>query len=78
MDTRVLANYLSHAELTEAQIHGELLKFRVNVTEGVIDRSYRRWIVYNKRRRDIQNRKLKKGWAVTLDFLNQKVEGDKK
>jgi hypothetical protein len=78
MDTRVLANYLAHAELTEQQVHGELLKFKIAVTEGVIDRSYRKWIVYNKKRRDIENRKLKKGWAITLDFINQKIEGEKK
>ena len=77
MDTRQLANYLSHAELSERQVHNELLKFQVSVTEGVIDRSYRKWIVYNKRRRDINNKKLKKGWALTLDFVNQKVEGEK-
>lgn len=77
MDTRVLANYLSHAELSEKELYNELIKYKIDITEGVIDRSYRRWIVFNKKRRDLQNRKLKKGWAVTLDFINQKVNDGK-
>ena len=74
MDTRVLAKYLAHSDLTDAQVYNELIKYKVDITKGVIDRSYRKWIVYNKRRRDLQNKKLKKGWAVALDFINQKVE----
>ncbi len=75
MDTRVLANYLSHAELSENEVFNELIKYRVSVTEGVIDRSYRRWIVYNKKRRDLQTRKLKKGFAIVQDFINDKING---
>ena len=74
MDERVLAKYLQTADLTESQIHAELLKYRTDVTEGVILRSYRKWIVYNKRLRDVRNKKLRKGFAVALDFINTKVE----
>lgn len=74
MDERVLAKYLRTADLTEAQIRAELLKYRTDVSEGVILRSYRKWIVYNKRLRDIRNKKLRTGFAVALDFINTKVE----
>ena len=74
MNERTLSHYLKHSVLTEKQIHNELLKYRWDVTERTIAKSYRRWIVFQKKRRDLERRRINKGWKNASDFINNQIE----
>jgi len=71
MNEESLAHYMS--SLDEGQIHNELLRYKLSVMKLVINRECRKWIVYQKKRRDLERRRIGNGWKTALDFINTKI-----
>lgn len=75
MDEKVLAKYLQG--LSESEIHNELLKYRGIITSGVIERSYNKWLVYLKKKRSLNKKRINKGYGKAVDYINQQIMGGK-
>jgi len=71
MDDKSFANYLHSLPVEE--IFDELIKYKESIQEQTIATSYRKWIVFGKKRRDLATRRHVEGWAKTLDFINTKI-----
>lgn len=71
MDNHSFSRYLKN--LSEAEIHNELMRYKKSIQENTIDICYRKWIVFGKKRRDLAYKRLSKEWAHRLDFINTKI-----
>ena len=71
MDEHGLARYLH--SLGEEDIHNELLRYKSSIKEQMIDICYRKWVVFGKKRRDAERKRLDRGWAKANDFINTKI-----
>lgn len=71
MNEKVLAKYLK--SLSETEIHNELLKYRGIITRGVIERSYNKWIVYLKRKKSLNKKRVNKGYGKAIDYINRQI-----
>lgn len=88
MNDKMLAHYLH--SLSEGELHEELLKYKTAIKENTIKTCYRRWIVFQKKRRDLEQRRINtgymccenngvlfkvSGWDKMLDYINAKIAG---
>lgn len=86
MNDRSVAHYLH--SLSEEELHNELLKYKNDIKKQTIAVCYRKWIVFQKRRRDLERKRIDKGcvcmdgdkvlfrndgWNKALDYINTKI-----
>jgi transposase-like protein len=69
-----LAKYLMKEGITEPQILIELKKYRNNVSERMSEQCARRNAMFLKKRRDLQKKRMDKGFKLSLDYINTKIE----
>jgi len=86
MNDRSVAHYLH--SLSEDELYDELIKYKTEIKKQIINVCYRKWIIFYKKRRDLEKKRIEKGcvcmdgdvvlfrndgWKKVLDHINTKI-----
>ena len=69
-----LAKFLRKNDISEHEILIELKKYREKISVETASSFARRQATFLKRRKDLQRQRLNKGFKLSLDYINTKIE----